>query len=287
MPSWSTWPATSWAIPTRASTSPADGPAARARRSTPLRSPRRGAPSGWPAWTRWAAARPASSRTATRSQAGATTRRRSSSGEARSADGASSPGVPPSVPAPDGGDARHGRRARCRGGRTRGCIGRRRGLPVGSGRPCGSRGGDDRGERRDGCRSHRAALGGRRRVAVVDAGTVGPGMVDHGRRTVRRGVGQGVDRPGLEPTQPRRLRCARPPRVPTSMVREPSVMAVQWNGTDRSAQRTTPTPRGSSNSTTVPMQGGPTHGDQVCGSDRRWRGHRCRLSGRSSTGRVR
>jgi hypothetical protein len=42
--------------------------------------------------------------------------------------------------------------------------------------------------------------------------------------------------------------------VPTAMVRLPSVMAVQWNGTERSAQRTTPTPRGSSNSVTVPTR---------------------------------
>lgn len=36
------------------------------------------------------------------------------------------------------------------------------------------------------------------------------------------------------------------------MDRVPSVIAVQWNATERSAQRTTPTPRRSSNAVTVP-----------------------------------
>jgi len=41
--------------------------------------------------------------------------------------------------------------------------------------------------------------------------------------------------------------------VPTSMRRLPSVMAVQWKGTNRSPHPTRPTPRGSSNSSTVPI----------------------------------
>ena len=40
--------------------------------------------------------------------------------------------------------------------------------------------------------------------------------------------------------------------APASMVRVPSVMAVQWKATIRSSKRTTPTPRRSSNSATVP-----------------------------------
>jgi hypothetical protein len=38
------------------------------------------------------------------------------------------------------------------------------------------------------------------------------------------------------------------------MERVPSVIAVQWNATERSVQRTTPTPRRSSNSVTVPTK---------------------------------
>jgi hypothetical protein len=40
--------------------------------------------------------------------------------------------------------------------------------------------------------------------------------------------------------------------VPTSMVRVPSVIAVQWKATVRSAHFTSPTPRGSSKAMTVP-----------------------------------
>ena len=40
--------------------------------------------------------------------------------------------------------------------------------------------------------------------------------------------------------------------VPTSIALLPSLLAVQWNGTIRVPHRTAPSPRGSSNSATVP-----------------------------------
>ena len=42
--------------------------------------------------------------------------------------------------------------------------------------------------------------------------------------------------------------------VPTPIRRDPSVTAVQWKGTQRSPHPTVPTPRASSNSTTVPIR---------------------------------
>ena len=59
-----------------------------------------------------------------------------------------------------------------------------------------------------------------------------------------------TDRASSRPSRAGPMRTAT--GVPTSMVRVPSVIAVQWKATVRSAHFTSPTPRGSSKAMTVP-----------------------------------